>query len=338
MNLLEQITNGQNGIWSERWRLATLSREALVKIGLVSIMLGLIFAMFHLQGNTTEIRQEFGRSAIMWMVFRWSDSGVAFGSGTDYSHGFLIPIASAAIVWYKREEIARAAKSLSRMGLAVVVLGLLMHWMGAKTQQTRLSLMALIFLIWGIPYYLHGWNVAKILMFPCSYLIFCIPLNFLDSLTFPLRISMATITCWILNGMGIAAQRSGSAIYSMAAGGFNFDVADPCSGLRSLLALTALTAIYAYLTQRTVLKKWILFLSAIPLAIIGNIFRITTVALVGEAFGQKVALQLYHDFAGYVIFMIITIPLMMAFGGFLNMNFSEVFGRWKKTLLNPISS
>jgi exosortase len=192
-------------------------------------------------------------------------------------------------------------------------------------------------LLWGLPFYFCGWQVAKPLIFPISYLVFCVPLNFLDSLTFPLRIFMASLTSVILNGLGIAAERHGSAIYSMAAGGFNFDVADPCSGLRSLLALTALTAIYGYLTQPTLIRKWALFLAAVPLAILGNMVRIVTVALVGEAFGQKVATGLYHDFAGYVIFMIITIPLMMAFGSMLNTNYREVWKRWKSALLSPTS-
>lgn len=316
-------------IWSERWRLAELSREDLIRIGLASVMLALIFVLFHFQGNTTDVRA-FGRSALAWMIERWDDDD---GTG-DYSHGWLVPIVCGAVVWMKRREIAAAPKSVSRVGLALVITALLMHWLGAKAQQTRLSLFGLVLLIWAIPFYLYGWRTAKLLIFPCSYLIFCIPLNFLDSLTFPLRLFATIISTAMLNGLGIAAERSGSAIYSMAAGGFSFDVADPCSGIRSLLALTALTAVYAYFTQKTLLRKWLLFLAAIPLAIVGNIARIVVVAIVAEAFGQQLALGLFHDYSGYVVFSV-AITLMLGIGSLLNTNFQEVRERWRHALLGP---
>lgn len=316
-------------IWSERWRLAALSREDLIRIGLVSIMVAMTFVLFHFQGNTTDVRA-FGRSALMWMIDRWNDDD---GTG-DYSHGWLVPFVSAAVIWLKRRELAAAPKSVSAIGLSLVVVALLCHWLGAKAQQTRLSLFGLVLLTWAIPFYFYGWKTAKLLIFPCSYLIFCIPMNFLESITFPLRIFATIISTAMLNGLGIAAERSGSAIYSMAAGGFSFDVADPCSGIRSLLALTALTAVYAYFTQKTLLRKWLLFLSSIPLAIIGNIARIVVVAIVAEAFGEQLALGLFHDYSGYVVFSV-AIGLMLGIGALLNMNLQELRERWKHALLNP---
>jgi exosortase len=320
-------------IWSERWRLAALEREDLVKIALTSIIVGLMYVLFHIQGNTSDVRV-FGRSVILWMVNRWMDAS-SFG-GQDYSHGFLIPLVSIGVLWWKRKEIASAPKYVSNAGLVIVVLALLIHWLGAKSQQPRVSLLGLLILFWSIPFYFYGWQVAKWLIFPCSYLIFCIPLNFLDSLTFPLRIMSTIISTSLLNGLGIEAERSGSAIYSTAAGGFNFDVADPCSGIRSLLAMTALTAVYAYVTQKTLLKKWILFVCSIPLAIVGNIARITTIALVAEAFGQKVATGLYHDYSGYILFPV-AIGLMVGIGSLLNLDFRKVWIQWKQHLLSPTS-
>ncbi|MBW7908151.1 MAG: exosortase/archaeosortase family protein [Kiritimatiellae bacterium] len=316
-------------IWNERWRLAQLTREDWTRIGLASLIIALVFVLFHFQGNTTDVRS-FGRSALAWMIERWNDDD---GTG-DYSHGWLVPFVSIAVVWMKRRELAAAPKAISKVGLSLVIFALMLHWLGAKAQQTRLSLFGMLLLIWAIPFYFYGWRTAKLLIFPCSYLIFCIPLNFLDSLTFPLRLLAASLSTGFLNGVGIAAERSGSAIYSMAAGGFNFDVADPCSGIRSLLALTALTAVYAYFTQKTLIRKWILFLCAIPLAIAGNIARIVTVGIVAEAFGEKLALGLFHDYSGYVVFSV-AIALMLGIGTLLNTNFQELCARWKHALLNP---
>lgn len=317
-------------IWSERWRLAALSRTDLWSAGLCALMCGMIFALFHFQGNTTDVRAS-GHSAWIWMAERWNES-ISYGG--DHSHGWLVPLVSIGILWWKRRELAAAPKSVSNVGLALVVTALLLHWLGAKAQQTRVSLFAIALLFWAIPFYFYGWKVAKILLFPCAYLLFCIPLNFLDSLTFPLRMMATVVATVMLNGLGIAAERSGSAIYSMAAGGFSFDVADPCSGIRSLLAMTALTAVYAYTTQRVWWKQWLLFLSSIPLAIIGNIARITTVAVVAEAFGEKLALGLYHDYSGYVVFTV-SIALMIGLGSLLSMRFEEVRERWKYALSSP---
>jgi exosortase len=317
-------------VYSERFRLAKLKPEDWVRAALVAVIAAMTIVLFHFQGNTTDIRA-FGRSALGWMVDRWQDSQL------DYSHGFLIPMVSIGILWWKRDEIAAAPKTVSRIGLAIVVMALLTHWLGAKAQQTRLSLFGLVLLIWGVPFYFYGWALARLLVFPCAYLIFCIPLNFLDSLTFPLRILATVVATAMLNGLGIPAERSGSAIHSLAAGGFNFDVADPCSGIRSLMAMTALTAVYAYLTQRTLARQWILFLASIPLAIIGNIARIVTVALVAEAFGEKMAMGIYHDYSGYVVFAV-AIMCMVGVGSLLNSDFREMRDRWKYALFGRTST
>ncbi len=315
-------------IWNDRWRLAALNREDYIYAGLTAAVVGLIFVLFHFQGNTVEVNT-FGRSALLWMINRWRDTEMG-----DYSHGWLIPFVSIYVIWWNRVALVAAPKAVSRVGLALVITALLFHWLGAKAQQTRFSLFALMLLLWAIPYYFYGWKVAKILAFPCAYLIFCIPLNFLDSLTFPLRIFATIMSAGLLNGLGIAAERSGSAIYSMAAGGFSFDVADPCSGIKSLLAMTALTAVYAYFTQDVWWKKWLLLFSSIPLAIVGNIARITTVAIVAEAFGEKLALGLYHDYSGYVVFSV-AIGLMIALGALFKLNLTELRDRWKNSLLSP---
>ena len=315
-------------VWSERWRLGALTTPELVQIGLISVIIGLMFMMFHMLGNT--VANVGSRSAFQWMFARWQDT-ISFGA--DYSHGYFIPFVSLGVIWYKRKEIFAVDMHTDYRGLGVVIFALVMHWLGAKMQQTHFSLVSLVLLIWGIPFYLFGWELSKKLIFPCAYLTFCIPLNFMDIMAFPLRIFSTTLAMGMLNGIGIGAIRSGTAIYSNVAGGFEFDVADPCSGLRSLLAMTALTAVYAYFTQRTIVRKWILFMASIPLAVIGNIARIVTVAIVAEAFGGKLALGLYHDYSGYILFTA-AISMMVVIGGVLNLEFLEVMKKWKSVLLN----
>jgi exosortase len=206
-------------------------------------------------------------------------------------------------------------------------MALLLHGLGFRTQQTRISLFAFILLIWGLSYYLAGPRVAGRLLFPCAYLIFCIPFTFLDSLSFQLRLVAASASGAVLNGLGVDTVRAGSAIRSVA-GHFNLDVADPCSGLRSLVAMAALTALYGYVYQKGMARKWILFLSAIPLAIAGNIVRVVTIALAAVWFGQKFAADM-HEYSGYIVFVAATL-LMLGWSALLNVDFAARLRAWKE--------
>lgn len=290
-------------------------------VALVLLLIVSLVALYGVQGNTQEVHQH-GRSAIGWMVKRWS------GSGGDLSHGWIIPLVSLYVIWRRRSALAAAPKAGLRSGYAVVALALLLHWIGVRAQLTRLSLFSMIVLLWGMPLAVYGWGAARQLVFPCAYLLFCIPFSFLNSMTVPLRLLASSVSAHLLNGLGIAATRAGTAIYSAAGGGFNFDVADACSGLRSLIALSALTAAYANLTQKGLVRQWILFLAAAPLAIVGNITRIVTVALVAQSFGLDWAMRVYHDLSGFIVFAV-AILLMMALGRVLDYDASEWRQRWR---------
>jgi len=312
-------------LWSDRWQLGALNRNELMNIGFVSIIIGFLFILFHLLGNRVENVNT--SSAFSWMIARWGDKE---SFGADYSHGYLIPFVSLWVVWSKRAELFAAPKKVCQMGLVLIVAALAMHWLGAKMQQTRISLISLILLIWSIPLYFFGWQVAKRLIFPCSYLIFCVPLNFLDGLSGPLQRIATTMGHEALLGLGIECQRVGTMLRSPY---FDLNVEAACSGLRSLLAMTALTAVYAYFTQKTLLKKWLLFMMSIPIAVAGNIARIVSIALVSITTGQKFGAGLHHDWSGYVLFTF-SISLMIGAGKLLQVNYRELFASWKKTYLN----
>ena len=218
-------------IWSDRWRLGALKNYELINIALSSVLIGFLFVLFHIFGNTVENVNS--SSAFVWMVARWSDKQ---SFGADYSHGFLIPFVSLAVLWHRKSDIKLAPKKICLWGLGVIAMALAFHWLGAKMQQTRISLISLILLLWGIPLYFFGWKLAKILIFPCSYLIFCVPLNFLDALSGPLQMIATSVAYNMLTGLGIECQRVGTQLISPF---FQLNVEAPCSGLRSLLAMTA---------------------------------------------------------------------------------------------------
>jgi exosortase len=247
------------------------------------------------------------QNALYYMLGMWREP--VYG-GADYSHGPILPLVSLYALWHNREKLFKAPKQITGWGLTIVILALILHWAGFRSGFHRASLVSLLLFLWGCGLTLYGTAVARLLLFPVGYLVFCIPLNILDGLSFQLRMVAASLSTELLKGLGVAAQRAGTAIYSTAGGAFSFDVADPCSGIRSLLALTALSAAYAYFTQKSLFKKWILFVFSIPIAVAANVARITSIAIVAQMFGQDAALRVYHDFSGYIVFTVATLLLM----------------------------
>ncbi|MBT3193787.1 MAG: exosortase/archaeosortase family protein, partial [Verrucomicrobia bacterium] len=246
---------------------------------------GLLVVLFHYFGSAEHV-PGMGRSLFRWVFLQWTDR-----SG-DFSHAWLMPLISLAFVWFHRRQIAEAPKRVCWLGVTSVAGLLLAHWLMVRAEQPRLSLLVFAALTWVIPFSLYGFEVARWLAFPCLYLMLCFGSYFLVALTYKLRLMSSVIAAVLLNGLGIATERHGTALFSDAGGGFSLDVADPCSGLRSLIVITALCAPYAVLTQPRWWGKCTLFVLSIPFAAIANICRILILAGVAASLGQEVAMKL----------------------------------------------
>ena len=109
--------------------------------------------------------------------------------------------------------------------------------------------------------------------------------------------------------------REGTMLFSPS-GAFSIDVAEPCSGMRSLFAMMALTAGYAYFTQPTWIRRGFLFALSIPIAIVGNVSRILSIVLIAATCSSDFATGFYHDYSGYVVFLV-AVFLMVATGGLI---------------------
>ena len=263
-------------------------------------------AFFHLLGNST-----FGYKDTP-SLFGWMN--YTYNCQEDDRHGKYIPLVVLALLLVKRRELTTVPKAPWWPALVVVVAGLLLHIAGYITQQTRVSILAFFLGLYGLTGLVWGPHWLRATFFPCFLFIFCFPLGTLaDKITFPLRTLVTYISVGIAHLLGIEAIRNGTQI--MGANGFNLDVAPACSGIRSLTALTALTAIYGFLTFHAAWKRVLMVLVAVPLALIGNVTRITGVILTSEAFGEKAGLK-FHDGAGFVTFFV-AIICVMALGRWL---------------------
>ena len=243
---------------------------------------------------------------------------VFFSAQEDMTFAALVPLFSAYLAWEDRGNLAKAAAGPSIWGFAACVPLLFASFLGSRGEQMRLEQLGFIGLVVALPWAFYGWKCARRLAFPAAYLLFTIPLaSFLDFVTVKLRLFAVATAIAVLNGFGLDAAQQGTAIISNGAMPFSIDVAEPCSGLRSLFALSALTVAYARLYQPTWPRRIALMLCAAPLAVAGNVARIISICLVSAVCGKEFGTGFYHDYSGYIVF-IAAILLMLAASGLID--------------------
>jgi len=255
-----------------------------------------------------------------------------------WSHCAFVPFAVAFVIYVDRRHLASIAVSGSTAGLLVLALAFLTYWAGYRADNVYLGYASLQILLAGLILWFLGWRWMFALSFAWAFLVFMYPLVFLDNIVaFPLRLVMSETSTQFLNLVGIPAIKSGSAILSapdpvigLASGKrFQVDVADPCSGIRSLFALMMVTALYGHLTLRSVWQKVVLFICSAPLAILGNFVRILMLTLGTIALGPDIAIgtleqpSFIHMFSGYAVF-VVAIAGMIAIAWLLQRDWSRV--------------
>jgi exosortase len=229
----------------------------------------------------------------------------AWNSETEYEHAYFIPFIMLALLWTGRKQIADApiTRIGSRLGLVILVFGILFYVASIRTIQWRVAIGALTFILFGSALYGLGWKASKYLLFPICLFYFAVPVPGLLQGTNSLQL-LATKAAYHLSSLlGVDVVAAGNNLGS-ATDKWGFNVAEGCSGLRSLMALTLVGAVYAYSTQKSILKGLFLFASTIPLAIIANGLRITTIVLIAEYISPDFAGGVYHDWSGFLFFLI----------------------------------
>jgi exosortase len=227
----------------------------------------------------------------------------------NYSHGFIVPLIAGYFIYIKRKELATAEVEPCKGGLLVILLGLaqlLVSWLGTEYFNMRLSL---IVVMAGLILFLFGREVLKIFKLPLFYLVLMIPIPYIiyDSVAFPLKLFVTKVSVAFLEMVGVVLLREGNIIMFPT---ITLEVADACSGLRSLMSLIALSVAYAYFIKVSTLKRWILIFSAVPFAIITNIFRVIITGLLAQWWGAKAAEGFFHEFAGLTIFVMAFVMLL----------------------------
>ncbi len=247
------------------------------------LLLALLFAwvlLFQILGNST-----FGYidspSLFGWLNYSYTQS-------KDDELGRYMPFIVGFLCWWKRDELVAVQKTPWAGGLLILLAAIVVHLLGFMIQQTRLSVVAFYLGIFGILGAFWGRAFLKAVFFPYFLCAFCLPVGTMaDTLTLPLRMLATTLTtglCKYVLGVGLIQE--GTRIFDTQHK-FQYEVAAACGGLRSLTATLALASIYAFVTLRKPWKLATVILSAFPLAVAGNVLRLTLIVIAAEAFGQK---------------------------------------------------
>lgn len=220
----------------------------------------------------------------------------------NYSHGFLVPLISAYLIWRQRKELAGAAKKANYLGLAVVAAGLVLLVLGQLAHEFYLRRISIIPVMWGLVLLAWGWSVARRVLFAFAYLILMVPLPYLlyDAVAFPLRLIAAQIAAWGIRLFGIPVYLEGNIIHLP---NLVMDIVDACSGIRSLISLLAVGMILAYLILPNRWSKVVVVLLVPPVAVVTNALRVTLAGLLSQWVGPQTLEGVMHDFVGWAVFM-----------------------------------
>lgn len=242
---------------------------------------------------------------IFHLVSDWS-------TDDNYSHGYIVPFMSLYLIWEKRKELLALTVKPSGLGFLVLLAGLIIMILGHVGAELFLGRFSMLVVLAGIVLFLLGKDYLKVMAFPIGFLIFMIPLPavIFNALAFPLQLLAAKVATNVIYACGIPVLRDGNIIHLANT---TLEVAEACSGIRSLVTIMTLATIYAYFMERTRWKQIVLFFASIPIAIITNSTRVTFTGFLSHYYGEEAAKGFYHTFEGWFMF-VVAFSILLVFG------------------------
>jgi exosortase len=227
---------------------------------------------------------------LRWLVNEWLTNDY-------YSHGWLVLPVSAFLAW---RQWPRGEREPANLGLIPLVGALICYLAALLTKAYFLAALALIVLLVGLVWFLLGTRALRRLAFPLGFLLFMVPLPFVERASLPLQLVTGTCSTAVARVVGVDATVSGAQV---TLPNVDLVVGAQCSGLRSIVALFTLVAILVYMLKGPWWGRLLLVLSAVPVAILGNIFRVASLLWVADTWGAGAGTTYYHDYSGIVFFL-----------------------------------
>lgn len=221
----------------------------------------------------------------------------------DYSHGILVPVFSGYLVWTKRKVLLATRIAPAWSGIAVIALALALLILGEFGAELFLSRVSLIVLCAGLVLGFGGWPLLKELRFPLAVLLLAVPIPTIvfNQIAIPLENLASRLATALLHLNGVPTLRLGNVIELPS---IRLEVAEACSGIRSLVSLFTLAIFYGYFIEKTIPRRIILASASIPIAITANAVRIFGTGMCVQYWDAEKALGFFHEFSGWVMFLV----------------------------------
>jgi exosortase len=221
----------------------------------------------------------------------------------DFSHGFLIPFFAAFLLWDKRVQLRNTAIAPSWGGLWLVALGLFELLLGVFGADLFLQRTSFVLLAAGLVWTLLGRAMVSRVKFVLLVLLLAIPLPTIlfNQITFPLQLLASRFASDLLPLAGVPVLREGNVIQLPA---MQLEVAEACSGIRSLMSLFTVAVIYGYFLERTTWRRVALALASLPIAVAANVARIFGTGLCVQYWDPDKAMGFFHEFSGWLMFLV----------------------------------
>jgi exosortase len=228
----------------------------------------------------------------------------------NFEHGIFVPLFALFVLWQDRKKLQAIHPEPSWTGLPLLMLGLCMLVLGVLGAELFFSRTSLLVLLAGLIILFQGWKFFRAVLFPWAVLILMIPIPnlLLQQVTFPLQLLASKLATGLLEAVGVPVLRQGNVIVLAS---LPLDVAEACSGIRSLLTLLTLAIIYGYMLESRNWVRVLLAVAAIPIAVAANGFRIFGTGLLVQYWDPEKAEGFFHTFSGWLIFVV---ALVLLFG------------------------
>jgi len=229
------------------------------------------------------------------LVVTWSNDG-------DYSHGFFVLPAVFYLVWGKRHDLAAIQTRTFWPAFPPLVISTALYVVSYTVRFHSLTSFAIVSTIFFLLLFLTGWRMSKALIFPTLFLFFLFPLpnGFYVLITNPLKLFITAVSANAISALGIPVYREGNLLFFPNT---QLEVAEACSGIRSLISYLMLGSLFAYFSSGW-MARVILFGSALPLSLFVNFLRVVITGILAFSFGPQVSRGFFHEFSGMVLFLI----------------------------------
>ena len=238
----------------------------------------------------------------------WLYSGILtrlaadWANDDNYSHGFLIVPLTLYFAWERRHRLRALPPEPSVLGLLVVIVSLATLIVGILGAEFFLTRVSLIGVIAGTVVFMAGWPHARVLRFPLAFLLLMIPLPAIvfNQIAFPLQLFASRFGVAVMQLANVPVLREGNVI---TLANTTLEVAEACSGIRSLISLLTLGIVYGYFTETRPWARLVIALSTVPIAIVANGLRVAGTGILAHTRGADVALGFFHTFSGWLVFL-----------------------------------